>query len=200
MPRVGLTRDRVVAEGAAYLDEVGLARMTVSALAERLGVAQPSLYKHIDNLPALMRSISIRGQRELTQALAEAAVGRARGNALTAVCRCYRQWATAHPGLYATCQRAPTPGDTEAEEAAGGLGRVGLAVLGGYDLTGEDAVDALRALRAALHGFVTLEGLGGFGLPVDVDRSFDRMVAAVIGSIARWNDQPVDGPAIARRG
>jgi hypothetical protein len=51
-----------------------------------------------------------------------------------------------------------------------------FAVLAGYGLSGEDAVDAARALRASMHGFVTLENGGGFGLPVDVDRSFTRLI------------------------
>jgi hypothetical protein len=34
-------------------------------------------------------------------------------------------------------------------------------------------------VRSALHGFVALETGGGFGIPVDLDESFDRMVAAL---------------------
>ncbi len=40
-----------------------------------------------------------------------------------------------------------------------------LAVLDGYRLGGSDALDAIRMLRAAMHGFTTLEAVGGFGLP-----------------------------------
>jgi Tetracyclin repressor-like, C-terminal domain len=47
-------------------------------------------------------------------------------------------------------------------------------VLASYRLAGPDAVDAIRSLRAALHGFVELERAGGFGLPDSVDRSYDR--------------------------
>jgi hypothetical protein len=47
-------------------------------------------------------------------------------------------------------------------------------------------VDATRALRSALHGFVVLENDGGFGLPRDVDRSFDQMVAALDLAIKSW--------------
>jgi hypothetical protein len=61
-----------------------------------------------------------------------------------------------------------------------------LAVLAGYRLAGDDAVDAARALRAALHGFVVLEAGGGFGLPVDVDRSYARMVDGLDATLGRW--------------
>lgn len=190
MPRAGLTHDRVVAEAEAFADEVGLSQVTISALAVRLGVRQPSLYKHIDGMDALHRSISIRATNELTDVLARAAVGRARGDALTAMCTSYRRWAKQHPGRYAACQHAPIPGDAEDQAAASGLVGVCLDVLAGYGLAADDAIDALRALRAALHGFVTLETLGGFGLPVDIDRSYNRMVQAIINSLTQWTSPP----------
>lgn len=40
--------------------------------------------------------------------------------------------------------------------------------------------------RAAVHGFVTLEASGGFGLPRDIDRSFDQMVAALDTAYRDW--------------
>jgi len=40
----------------------------------------------------------------------------------------------------------------------------------------EQTVHATRAVRSALHGFVTLEAAGGFGLPQDVDESYNRLV------------------------
>jgi len=59
-------------------------------------------------------------------------------------------------------------------------------VLAGYELRDDAAVDATRALRAALHGFVTLEATGGFGLPVDIDRSFERVVGALTRALDDW--------------
>ena len=47
MPRAGLTAERVVNEAERLADEVGLAQLSLAALAARLGVQPPSLYKHI---------------------------------------------------------------------------------------------------------------------------------------------------------
>ena len=55
--------------------------------------------------------------------------------------------------------------------------------LAGFGLEGGDAIDATRALRPLLHGFVSLEAAGGFGMPDDVDRSFDRLVDAFIRAL-----------------
>jgi hypothetical protein len=55
-------------------------------------------------------------------------------------------------------------------------------------------IDATRALRAGLHGFITLEALGGFGMPRDVDASFEAMVAALVAAFADWPAvRPGDG-------
>ena len=62
----------------------------------------------------------------------------------------------------------------------------------GYGLDGDDAIDAIRAYRAALHGFVSLEASGGFGFPRSVDRSFDRLVHALVAALPGWSN--VSGP------
>ena len=70
----------------------------------------------------------------------------------------------------------------------GRLDSVLMAVMDGYGLDGDDAVDAIRAYRAALHGFVSLEASGGFGFPASVDRSFGRLVHALVVALSSWND------------
>ncbi|HWH10426.1 MAG TPA: WHG domain-containing protein [Solirubrobacteraceae bacterium] len=186
MPRAGLTESKVVDEAQRIADEIGLASLTLAALAGRLGVRQPSLYKHIDGMAGLQRSLAVRAKNELADVLARAAVGRERGDAICSISSAYRRWALEHPGRYAAAQRARAPGD--ADDTAASMAVVGVAadVLAGYELRDNDAIDATRALRSALHGFVTLEAGGGFGLPVDIDRSFDRLVRGLTTALANW--------------
>ena len=188
MPRAGLTETLVVEEGERIADEVGLSSLTLAALAARLGVRQPSLYKHVAGTDGLRRGIALRAKNELADVLRRAAVGRARGGAITAMAYAYRAWALEHPGRYAAAQRAPLPGDVDDEIASGNVVRVVADVMAGYQLRDDDAIDAIRALRAALHGFVALEADHGFGLPVDVNRSFDRLVAGLTSAFARWGE------------
>jgi AcrR family transcriptional regulator len=176
----------VVREAAAVADEVGLERLTLAAVAERFGVALPSLYKHVRGLGGLRRDLAVLGVRELTAALSKAAVGRARGDALRSIAHAYRDYARAHPGRYAASVRAPAPDDAEHLEVNDDALAVVRAVLAGYGITGADAVDAIRTLRATLHGFVTLEAAGGFGLPQSVDASFTRLAGAFDAAFAGW--------------
>ena len=105
-----------------------------------------------------------------------------------AMAHAVRVWAKAHPGRYETTVRAPEPGDSAGLEASARAVQVMFDALAGYGLTGDDAIDATRNFRASIHGFVALEAAGGFGLPRDVDRSFDRVVAGLRLSLGQWAD------------
>jgi AcrR family transcriptional regulator len=175
MPRVGLDTEAVVRAAEQLADADGLGALTLAGLARRLGVRPPSLYAHIDGLEDLRRRLGVRGVRRLTAALQSAAAGRARREALLAVAEAYRAFAHAHPGLYAALQRAPDPDDAEAVTAAAEAVNVFGAILRGYGLEEDDAIHAIRLVRAALHGFVSLEAAEGFGLPVDLNETFVRL-------------------------
>jgi AcrR family transcriptional regulator len=178
----------VVTAAAELADEAGFDRLSLAALAARLGVRLPSLYKHIDSLDGLRRDVAVLAVTELGAVMSAAAIGRAGSDALRAVASAYRHYGQAHPGRYAATVRAPAADDAEHTAAAESVLRVVLAVLAGYGLTGNDAIDATRALRATLHGFVALEAGGGFGMPVDVDRSYTWLVDGFDATLHRWAD------------
>lgn len=186
MPRAGLTPQRVVAEAAAVADEVGWERLSLAAVAARLGVRLPSLYKHIASLDALRTDVSALGLLELGQAMTTAAVGRSGSDALAAIADAYRGYAREHPGRYAATLAAPL-GDHQGHlEAAAAVLRVVEAALAGYGLAGDDVVDAVRALRSLMHGFVSLEAAGGFRMPVDVDCSYHRLIRGFDATLHSW--------------
>lgn len=55
-----------------------------------------------------------------------------------------------------------------------------MGTLASLGLQGENAVYGLRAFCSIMHGFATLEVVGGFGLPQGCDESFRRLVAELI--------------------
>ena len=52
------------------------------------------------------------------------------------------------------------------------------------DVDPTTVIPLIRALRAAVHGFVDLELKGGFGLPDNIDDSFTTTINLVIEAIA----------------
>jgi AcrR family transcriptional regulator len=184
MPRAGLSTRRVIDEAATLADEVGLTNLTLAAVADRLGVRLPSLYKHVAGMPALQRELTIRAKVEMTRVFARATVGKSRGQALRALASAYRDWARQHPGLYAAGVRAPRDDDPEDQEASAAAADVVFDALAGYELDDVTAVDAVRTLRAALHGFIDLEAAGAFGLDRPPDQSLAWMLDTLDNSLA----------------
>ena len=177
MPRAGLDPAAVVAAGAALADEVGIARLTMGQLAERLGVRTPSLYKHVAGQDELTRRIAALALAEAGDAVGAATQGRAGRDALAAAAYAFRDYVVAHPGRYAaTVGLEPTgPDDPVAVEGARAIGAF-AAVLRGYPLAPADTDHALRTLRSALHGFATLQAGHGFQWSADVDESLEWLV------------------------
>lgn len=179
MPRQGLTRERVAEVAADLADEVGLDRLTLAGVAQRLDVSQPALYKHVPGIDALRRDVAVLAVRELVESMTGAARDLHGRDALVAIAGAYRRYAGLHPGRIAASVRAPSPGDDEHAEVAARAVGILADMLAGYGITGSDSVHAIRLVRAGLHGFVVLEASGGFGLPESVDESFNRLVAGL---------------------
>jgi AcrR family transcriptional regulator len=165
----------------------GFTGLTLAAVAARAGVAVPSLYKHIGSLAELRRAVALVGLSELLRRSSAVTIGVAGPDALRALGREIRAYATEHPGLYAATQAAPDLDDPAAlalAQAAADTVAVVAAVLRGFGLPEQRTVDAVRTTRAAVHGFVELEAHGGFGLPDDVERSFEVLLDVLIGGLA----------------
>ena len=186
MPRSGLDPEAVVTAAAEIADAEGLEAVTLAKVAARLNVRAPSLYVHVGGgLEDLRQRIAGRGARELAAQLQAAAAGRAGEDALRAIADVYRAYARAHPGSYNATQRVALLAPEETAAAAQALVELLLAVLRGYGLQDEDAIHAVRVVRAALHGFVLLETGDGFGMPLDLDETFERLVQTLHRGIAR---------------
>lgn len=188
MPRAGLSTEAVVAQAAVLVDEVGSNKLTMAALARRFDVALPSLYKHVRGLDDLHGRLTVRVAREVGDAMRRAATGKSTSQAVRAVAAAYRDYARRHPGCYPYILR-PRPEDAEHVAAAREILDVLDDVFAGYGIAGEDTDDAARLMRSVMHGFVSLEVGGGFGMPRSVDRSFDRVVDTLDHALVSWSAQ-----------
>ncbi|WP_198949974.1 TetR/AcrR family transcriptional regulator [Kineosporia sp. A_224] len=215
--RAGLTPAAVVAEAARVADEARDARVPLATVADRLGVRLPSLYKHIAGAEGLRRGLGRLAAEGLRAALDEAlgvldaedtrddadtdadgaapAGASARSRRLTAVATAYRAWAAERPGLYLALATAPHPDDPEHAAAVAAVTQRLVEVVVLYGASGDDDVlDGVRLLRSALHGFASLEGTGGHGVPDAVDRTFARLVALLDAGLAAPAPQPATSP------
>ncbi|MGI8331782.1 TetR/AcrR family transcriptional regulator [Actinomadura scrupuli] len=161
MARAGITAERLTRTAAELADEIGFDKVTVSAVARRLGVRDPSLYAYIENARELKVRVALLALEELADQVAVALAGRAGKDALVAFADAYRAYAARHPGRYAAARFELDP-ETAAASAGPRHAEMTRAILRGYDLPEPDQTDAVRFLGSMFHGYVSLEMAGAF--------------------------------------
>lgn len=182
-PRAGLDREVVVRAAAELYDASGGRDVTLKDVATRLGVKTPSLYNHIAGQGDLIRALAVHGVRKLEGVISRAAIGKSGDAAVMATAHAFRRFAHEHPGLYSLTLHAPAPDDEAHQSAARDILQVLHLVFLEYGLSEQDEVHAIRGLRSLVHGFVSLELSGGFGMPVDIDESYDILLKRFVGSM-----------------
>lgn len=171
-----LDREQVVRLTGDLLDERNADDITLAAVAERAGVTQPALYRHVDGAADLWRSLGLTTRSELARELAESILGLAGTDAVRAVAVAWRDYALTHPGRYRSTRRAPVAGDPELEAAVERILDILTRALRGFDLSDDDAVHNALMLRSALHGFVSFELGDGNPGHLRASETFTRLV------------------------
>ena len=158
--------------------------LTLTELATALDVRVPSLYNHVQGQEGLRRELALYGLKALLTAVRHAAIAKVGQEALVAIAHAYRAFAQANPGIYTLTLQAPASDDNELQQLSSELVALIALLLNSFSLTGDAALHAIRGLRSLLHGFVSLEMGGGFGLPLDLDESFRQMVMVYLQGLA----------------
>jgi len=179
--RIKLTRSSIVATAADIADLEGLDNVTLAAVSARLGVCKPSLYNHINGLPELRAQLAIWGTNQLKEKISEAAIGKAKQDAIFAIATTYRAFAHQRPGLYRAILSSPDRDNLELKTAIHGMMAVIKAVMESYHLA--DSTHAVRCLRSLMHGFVSLEAAGWFAAPADKEISYRYLIATFVSGI-----------------
>lgn len=184
-----LDHQRIVAAAGDFVDQHGPEELTLTRVAEQLGVTQPALYRHLGGLSDLWRALGISTRAMLADALTEASVGRSGPEAVRAVAEEWRSFAQRHPGRYRSTNRYAVTGDQDLEQATKRTIGVLARSLRGYELSPEATLAAASTLRAALHGFAAFEVGDGHPDAGAVDTNFDDLVEHLCGAFRALQHQ-----------
>jgi hypothetical protein len=77
----------------------------------------------------------------------------------------------------------PAPEDAELVAAGSRTVEVIVAVLSAWGFTGDEVLHRVRVVRSALHGFISIEAEGGFGLALSIDESFELVLQTLIAGL-----------------
>ncbi|SIN42419.1 TetR/AcrR family transcriptional regulator [Micromonospora cremea] len=171
----------IVEAARDILESDGLPRLTMQAVAERVGVRAPSLYKRVRNRDALIRLVAETTVQDLGEQLSAVASSGDPGRDLGELARAFRAFAHAHPAGY---QLIFADGREETRPSLDALTKASAPALRvAADLAGpEHALEAARMFTAWANGFVSMELAGAFNLGGDLDEAFEfgiiRLTAA----------------------
>ncbi|MDQ4501300.1 TetR/AcrR family transcriptional regulator [Sinomonas sp. ASV322] len=177
------THEAIVAAGRELAERHGIGGLTMQAVAERVGVRAPSLYKRVRNRDELVDLVVGATIDDLTEALRDATDGiddpreqlRSLGNAL----RVFGQGRPKSYELIFGLAREASDSTREARERAVAPLLSACAALVGA----EQALDAARLVTAWANGFISMELTGSFQMGGDVDRAWAWALERIVGAL-----------------
>jgi AcrR family transcriptional regulator len=184
MTKHRINRTLVIETAVQYVNQHGLAALTLAAIAQTLDIKLPSLYNHISGIEDMHATLAAYGAQALFRCCQDAAVGQSGDAALRTIANAYRDFIRQNPGIYAATLVQSTVPNAALAHANQDLMHLLTRVLQPYALTPHDTIHVLRGLRSIVHGFSTLEATGTFALPVDTNDSFQTVMQWFITSIA----------------
>ena len=185
-PKTALDKNTIMMAAAELANEHGSEYITLAMLAKKLNIKPPSLYNHFDGLPGIKREMAIFSLDKLYISLADEAEFKASGDeTVLALSRAYLAFARTNPGLYEFALSAPDPADELVHAAGKRIVELVVSAIGPFALSEKEAIHAVRSLRSLMHGFASLEHKGGFGMPLDVDESYQFAVTAFITGLKK---------------
>ncbi|HET7305289.1 MAG TPA: TetR/AcrR family transcriptional regulator [Segeticoccus sp.] len=175
--------EAIVAAGCGLLESEGLGGLTMQAVAERVGVRAPSLYKRVRNRDELVAQIADTVVHQLGDRLdAAAQPGADPRHRLRRLAHAARHFAHERPEGF---RLIFAPG-AEVRLDTGSLVAASASVLRvTAELAGDEhALEAARTVTAWLNGFVSMELAGAFQLGGGVDEAFEFGIDRLTDAIA----------------
>jgi len=166
----------IVAAGQSILESEGPARLTMQAVAERVGVRAPSLYKRVRDREALVGLVAGACIDELTQRLAGTE------DTIAGVARTYREFAHERPEGFRLILSTAADAQSLARVSAPVL-RVAEALVGSAE-----ALEGARLITAWATGFIQMELAGAFRLEGDLETAFDYGVSRLTAALSTPGD------------
>jgi AcrR family transcriptional regulator len=187
--------EHIIGAAREILESEGLARLTMQAVADRVGVRAPSLYKRVrsrGDLIGLVAEATVHDLGERLHTIASSADAR---KDLGELARAFRAFAHARPAGYRLIlgwgPETSTPKPDSLARASAPVLRVAT------DLAGpEHALEAARMITAWANGFISMELAGAFNLGGDIELAFEYGIARLADAFMR-SDPPGEQHRVA---
>ena len=167
--------DAIVLAACELLEQDGLAGLTMNAVAQRVGVRAPSLYKRVQDRDRLIQLVAEATLVEVT----------ARLNAETdpvQIANAFRAFGRERPAAFQLVM-TPGAGAPVARPEFGAAASEAILRVAGNLSGSENALVAARTFTAWASGFVSMELNGSFRLGGDLEQAWEFGVTRIIAAI-----------------
>lgn len=188
-PRTGLKISVILQAAEEIANAKGLGEVTLTSLAQKLGIRPPSLYNHIEGLNGLRKVMALDSLEQLQELLLLASKDQEEDVALVNMAKAYLSFARERPGLYEAMLYAPGAEDEELRHAGDSVNSLIIATIQkAFHLTDNEALHAARGFRSLLHGFASLEQQGSFGMMYEIEDSIEYNIEAFLAGLHAKNE------------
>ena len=180
--RARTSQTDIVVAGRELLEAGGLDAVTMQAVADRVGVRAPSLYKRFSSRGDLIAAVGASVLADLGEEMAPFGEKEPR-DGLRDAAAAFRRFALGHPRAYELIFMSLPPGSRPPAEL-NARAVAPLVALVGRLVGHERALEAARLITAFAHGFVSMELSGAFRLGGDVDAAYRYGVDVLVNALA----------------
>ena len=186
--RARTSQTEIVAAGRELLEAGGLDAITMQAIADRVGIRAPSLYKRFSSRGDLIAAVGASVIADLGEEMAPFGEQEPR-DGLRDAAAAFRRFALGHPRAYELIFMSLPPGSRPPAEL-NAAAAAPLVELAGRLAGPGQALEAARLITAFAHGFVSMELSGAFRLGGDVDAAYRYGVDVLVDALAKEGASP----------
>ena len=176
----GLSREQVIQTAVRMIEDNGMERFSLHALARELGVRTASLYKHISGMDDLITEVGRYAYHLQKEQHESAIAGKTGDEAIMALGYAYRSFATEHYELYCVIFRSISLNE-ELKKETHLIPEPIMNAMDAYQLEPLQCQHWQRIFRSLMHGFIVHEREGYFAY-YDVDKE-ETFRLALLGFI-----------------
>jgi AcrR family transcriptional regulator len=182
--RARTSAEEIVAAGRELLEAGGLDAVTMQAVAQRVGVRAPSLYKRVPNRAGLIAAIASWALQDLHDRLEKPSRASDPAIGLRSAAAAFRAFARANPRTYELLF-ANLPPESRPPADLNALAAAPVLELAERLVGPDRALEAARLITAFANGFVSMELAGAFRLGGNVDEAYRYGVDVLVEALAR---------------
>lgn len=186
MRGIGLSREKVIEKAGELANEKGLNAVTITSLANYLGIKKPSLYNHIKDQDDIFQGLMIYGWEKISNEICTSITDSNPKLAINELSHRIYDYAIQNPGVFEAMLWYNSYKNEQLNIATRGLYKFFFEQTDKLGVEKEVANHLLRTYRSLIEGFILLVIHDSFGNPVSIEESFQISIDLFLNGLDKY--------------